>query len=66
MKKSENYVLPIPVRHREQGIAIDVTDAIALRALSEIDCNQTLCDRGRLQARHIYAMGKNLEEEYGG
>jgi outer membrane protein len=48
------------------GIATDVTDAIALRALSETNYYRALYDCYRSEAKYLYAMGKNLEEEYGG
>jgi outer membrane protein len=48
------------------GIASDVTDAIALRALSETNYYRALYDWYRSEARYLYAMGKNLEEEYRG
>ena len=47
------------------GIAVDVTDAIALRALSETNYWRSLYDYYRSEAGYLYAMGKNLEEEYG-
>ena len=48
------------------GIATDVTDAIALRTLSETNYHRALYDWYRSEARYLYAMGLNLEEEYGG
>jgi outer membrane protein len=54
------------VKYREgTGIAIDVTDAITLRALSETNYYRALYDWYRSEARYLYGMGKNLEEEYG-
>ncbi len=48
------------------GTATDVTDAIALRALSETNYYGALYDWYRSEARYLHAMGKNLAEEYGG
>jgi outer membrane protein TolC len=48
------------------GVATDVTDAIALRALSETNYYRALYDRYRSEARYLHALGKNLEEEYDG
>jgi outer membrane protein TolC len=48
------------------GIAVDVTDAIALLALSETNYYRALYDYYRSEAGYLYAMGKNLGEEYGG
>ena len=47
------------------GIAADVTDAIALAALSETNYYRALYDYYRSGARFLYAMGENLAEEYG-
>jgi outer membrane protein len=48
------------------GIATDVTDAIALRALSETNYYRALYDWYRSEARYLSTMGKNLEEEFRG
>ncbi|OPY73013.1 MAG: Outer membrane efflux protein [Syntrophorhabdus sp. PtaU1.Bin058] len=47
------------------GIATDVTDAIALRTLSETNYYRALYDYYRSEAGYLYAMGKNLKEKYG-
>jgi outer membrane protein len=55
------------LKYREGlGIATDVTDAIALRSLSETNYYRALYDRYRSEARYRHAMGKNPEDEYGG
>ena len=47
------------------GIARDVTDAIALRTLSETNYYRALYDYYRSEAGYLYALGKNLRDEYG-
>jgi outer membrane protein TolC len=47
------------------GIARDVTDAIALRTLSETNYYRALYDYYRSEAGYLYAMGRNLKDEYG-
>jgi outer membrane protein TolC len=47
------------------GIARDVTDAIALRTLSETNHYRALYDYYRSEAGCLYALGKNLKDEYG-
>jgi outer membrane protein TolC len=46
------------------GIARDVTDAIALRALSETNYYRALYDYYRGEAGYLYALGNNLKDEY--
>ena len=46
------------------GIARDVTDAIALRTLSETNYYRALYDSYRSAAGYLYAMGRNLTEVY--
>jgi outer membrane protein TolC len=48
------------------GIASDVTDAIALRTLSQTNYYRALYDWYRSEARYLHAMGKSPEEEYVG
>jgi outer membrane protein TolC len=47
------------------GIARDVTDAIALRTLSDTNYYRALYDYYRSEAGYLYALGKNLKDEYG-
>jgi outer membrane protein TolC len=47
------------------GIARDVTDAIALRTLSETNHYRALYDYYRSEAGYLYALGMNLKDEYG-
>jgi outer membrane protein TolC len=47
------------------GIARDVTDAIALRTLSETNYYRALYDYYRSEAGYLYALGRNLRDEYG-
>lgn len=46
------------------GIARDVTDAIALRTLSETNYYRAVYDYYRAEAGYLYALGYNLKEEY--
>ncbi len=46
------------------GIARDVTDAIALRALSETNYHRAVYDYYRSEAGYLYALGENLKDEY--
>jgi outer membrane protein TolC len=47
------------------GIARDVTDAIALRTLSDTNYYRALYDYYRSEAGYLYALGRNLKDEYG-
>jgi outer membrane protein len=46
------------------GVATDVTDAIALRALAETNYCRSLYDYYRSEAGYMYATGKDLREVY--
>ena len=46
------------------GVATDVTDAIALRALAETNYWRSLYDYYRSEAGYMYATGKDLREVY--
>jgi outer membrane protein TolC len=47
------------------GIARDVTDAIALRTLSETNYWRAVYEYCRAEAGYLHALGYNLKEEYG-
>jgi len=47
------------------GIARDVTDAIALRTLSETNYYRAVYDYCRAEVGYLHALGYNLKEEYG-
>ena len=42
-----------------------MTDAIALRTISETNYYRALYDSYRSEAGYLYAMGENLKEVYG-
>jgi outer membrane protein TolC len=46
------------------GIARDVTDAIALRSLSETNYYRAVYDYYRSEVGYLYALGENLKNEY--
>lgn len=46
------------------GIARDVTDAIALRTLSETNYYRAVYDYYRAEAGYLHALGYNMKEEY--
>jgi outer membrane protein TolC len=53
------------VRYAEGvGLALDVTDAIALQALAETNYFKSLYDYHRSGAGYMYAIGKELTEAY--
>jgi outer membrane protein TolC len=53
------------VRYAEGvGLALDVMDAIALRALAETNYYRSLYDYYRSEAGYVYAIGRELREAY--
>ncbi len=63
--QSEENLRINKVRYAEGvGLALDVTDAIALQALAETNYYRSLYDYYRSEAGYIYAVGKELTEAY--
>ena len=63
--QSEENLRINKVRYAEGvGLALDVTDAIALQALAETNYYRSLYDYYRSEAGYIYAVGKELREAY--
>jgi outer membrane protein TolC len=65
LSQAEENLRITKVRYAEgTGIARDVTDAIALRALSETNYHRAVYDYYRSEAGYLYALGENLKDEY--
>jgi outer membrane protein len=65
VSQSEENLRINNVRYAEGvGLALDVTDAIALQALAETNYYRALYDYYRSEAGYIYAIGKELREAY--
>jgi outer membrane protein len=63
--QSEENLRINKVRYAEGvGLALDVTDAIALQALAETNYYRSLYDYYRSEAGYIYAVGRELREAY--
>ena len=63
--QSEENLRINKVRYAEGvGLALDVTDAIALQALAETNYYRSLYDYYRSEAGYIYAIGRELREVY--
>jgi outer membrane protein len=63
--QSEENLRINKVRYAEGvGLALDVTDAIALQALAETNFYRSLYDYYRAEAGYIYASGKELKDAY--
>ena len=66
LSQAEENLRITRVKYEEgTGIARDVTDAIALRALSETNYHRAVYDYYRSEAGYLYALGENLKDEYG-